>query len=135
MGGVRGVLITTFPLAACLAETLRVNMALLAQTRLALERPGRPKIENLSVFHESAVPRTAGYNRGAISADAGRSGAGKSGNEPGLGQTREANGNDCFEHGEIRGRAPESLWPFPARVAAICLAREGVGRAIIPLSR
>jgi hypothetical protein len=36
MGGVRGVLITTFPLAACLAETLRVNMALLAQTRLAL---------------------------------------------------------------------------------------------------
>jgi hypothetical protein len=36
MGGVRGVLITTFPLAACLAETLRVNMALLGQTRLAL---------------------------------------------------------------------------------------------------
>jgi hypothetical protein len=36
MGGIRGVLITTFPLAACLAETLRVNMALLAQTRLAL---------------------------------------------------------------------------------------------------
>jgi len=36
MGGVRGVLITTFPLATCLAETLRVNMALLAQTRLAL---------------------------------------------------------------------------------------------------
>jgi hypothetical protein len=36
MGGVRGVLITSFPLAACLAETLRVNMALLAQTRLAL---------------------------------------------------------------------------------------------------
>src|SRR4029077_19514476 len=36
VGGVRGVLLTTFPLAACLAETLRVNMALLAQTRLAL---------------------------------------------------------------------------------------------------
>ncbi len=36
MRGIRGVLITTFPLAACLAETLRVNMALLAQTRLAL---------------------------------------------------------------------------------------------------
>src|SRR6266513_1893412 len=36
MGGVRGVLLTTFPLAACLAETLRVNMALLGQTRLAL---------------------------------------------------------------------------------------------------
>jgi len=36
MGSVRGVLITTFPLAACLAETLRVNMALLGQTRLAL---------------------------------------------------------------------------------------------------
>jgi hypothetical protein len=36
MGSTRGVLITTFPLAACLAETLRVNMALLGQTRLAL---------------------------------------------------------------------------------------------------
>jgi hypothetical protein len=36
MGSTRGVLITTFPLAACLAETLRVNIALLAQTRLAL---------------------------------------------------------------------------------------------------
>lgn len=36
MGSVRGVLITTFPLAACLAETLRVNIALLGQTRLAL---------------------------------------------------------------------------------------------------
>jgi hypothetical protein len=36
MGSVREVLITTFPLAACLAETLRVNMALLGQTRLAL---------------------------------------------------------------------------------------------------
>ena len=37
MGSVRGVLITTFPLAACLAETLRVNLALLGQTRLALD--------------------------------------------------------------------------------------------------
>ena len=36
MGGVRGVLLTTFSLAACLAETLRVNMALLGQTRMAL---------------------------------------------------------------------------------------------------
>jgi hypothetical protein len=36
MGSVRGMLITTFPLAACLAETLRVNIALLGQTRLAL---------------------------------------------------------------------------------------------------
>lgn len=36
MGSMRGVLITTFRLAACLAETLRVNMALLGQTRLAL---------------------------------------------------------------------------------------------------
>src|SRR6266513_2883084 len=36
MGGVRGVLLTTFSLAACLAETLRVNMALLGQTRVAL---------------------------------------------------------------------------------------------------
>src|SRR5438046_481695 len=36
MGGVRGILLTTFSLAACLAETLRVNMALLGQTRVAL---------------------------------------------------------------------------------------------------
>src|SRR5881392_161957 len=36
MGGVRGVLLATLSLAACLAETLRVNMALLGQTRLAL---------------------------------------------------------------------------------------------------
>src|SRR5438046_5417917 len=36
MGGVREVLLTTFPLAACLAETLRVNMALIGQTRVAL---------------------------------------------------------------------------------------------------
>ncbi|HEY4281732.1 MAG TPA: DUF2130 domain-containing protein [Chthoniobacterales bacterium] len=36
MGSLRGVLITTFRLAPCLAETLRVNMALLGQTRLAL---------------------------------------------------------------------------------------------------
>jgi hypothetical protein len=36
MGSTRGVLITTFRLAACLAETLRVNMALLGQTRVAL---------------------------------------------------------------------------------------------------
>jgi hypothetical protein len=37
MGSMRGVLITTFSLAVCLAETLRVNMALLGQTRLALD--------------------------------------------------------------------------------------------------
>jgi hypothetical protein len=36
IGTMRGVLITTFSLASCLAETLRVNMALLGQTRLAL---------------------------------------------------------------------------------------------------
>jgi hypothetical protein len=36
MGNVRGVLVTTFRLAACLAETLRVNMALLGQTKVAL---------------------------------------------------------------------------------------------------
>ena len=61
------------------------------------------------------------------------SGSGKSGDEPDLGQTRKANGNDCFEYGEIPGRAPGSLWTFPPRAAAICLAREWVGRAnIIP---
>src|SRR5439155_2414591 len=36
MGSMRGVLITTFRLAACLAETLRVNIALLGQNRVAL---------------------------------------------------------------------------------------------------
>jgi hypothetical protein len=37
MGAARGVLLTTFPLAVCLAETLRVNIAVLGQTRLALD--------------------------------------------------------------------------------------------------
>jgi hypothetical protein len=36
MGALRGVLLTTFALAPCLAITLRVNMSLLAQTRTAL---------------------------------------------------------------------------------------------------
>jgi hypothetical protein len=36
MGSVRGVLLTTFGLAICLATTLRVNLALLGHTRLAL---------------------------------------------------------------------------------------------------
>jgi hypothetical protein len=36
MGTVRGILVTSFRLAACLAETLRANIAMLARTRLAL---------------------------------------------------------------------------------------------------
>src|SRR5256886_2032925 len=36
MGTVRGILVTSFRLAACLAETLRTNIAMLARTRLAL---------------------------------------------------------------------------------------------------
>lgn len=36
IGAVRGVLLTTFTLSACLAAALRVNMALLGQTRIAL---------------------------------------------------------------------------------------------------
>jgi hypothetical protein len=36
MGMVRGILVTSFRLAACLAETLRANIAMLARTRLAL---------------------------------------------------------------------------------------------------
>ena len=36
MGSVKGVLVTSFSLAVCLAATLRVNLSLLGQTRLAL---------------------------------------------------------------------------------------------------
>src|SRR5438093_174738 len=36
MGTVRGILVTSFRLAACLADTLRTNIAMLARTRLAL---------------------------------------------------------------------------------------------------
>lgn len=36
LGSVKGVLVTTFSLAICLAATLRVNLSLLGQTRLAL---------------------------------------------------------------------------------------------------
>ena len=36
MGSIKGVLLTTFGLAVCLAATLRVNLSLLGQTRLAL---------------------------------------------------------------------------------------------------
>jgi hypothetical protein len=51
------------------------------------ERLGRPKTKNLSVLHKSAVPRTVGYNRRAISTDAGRPGARKSHDESHLGKT------------------------------------------------
>lgn len=50
MGSVRGVLITTFPLAACLAETLRVNMALLGQTRLSLSGQDDQKSRTFQYF-------------------------------------------------------------------------------------
>jgi len=56
MGGVRGVSITTFPLAGCLAETLRVNIALLEQTRLALAGQDDQKIESLQYFMSPQFP-------------------------------------------------------------------------------
>ena len=82
-------------------------------------RPGRPKIENLSVFHESAVPRTAGHNRGAISADAGGPDARRSDDDPDLSQTRETNRNDYFKHSEIHRRIAGPISLYPARAAAI----------------
>jgi hypothetical protein len=54
VGVVRGVLLTTFPLAACLAETLRVNMALLGQTRLALNGQDDQKSR---IFHYFTSPQ------------------------------------------------------------------------------
>ena len=62
-----------------------VEAAVSAAEIVVAGRTGRPKIENLSVFHESAVPRTAGHNRGTISADASGPDARKSDDEPHLG--------------------------------------------------
>jgi hypothetical protein len=64
MGSTRGVLITTFRLAACLAETLRVNMALLGQTRIALAGQDDQKSR---IFQYFASP--AFYERMAAIAD------------------------------------------------------------------
>ena len=65
MGSMRGVLITTFRLAACLAETLRVNMALLGQTRVALAGQDDQKSR---IFQYFASP--AFYGRMAAIAEA-----------------------------------------------------------------
>src|SRR4029077_20554100 len=65
MGGVRGVLLTTFSLAACLAETLRVNMALLGQTRLALSGQDDQKSRVFQYFTSPAF-----YERMAAIAEA-----------------------------------------------------------------
>jgi hypothetical protein len=65
MGSVRGILVTSFPLAACLAETLRVNMALLGQTRVALAGQEDQKSR---VFQYFASP--AFYERMAAIAEA-----------------------------------------------------------------
>jgi hypothetical protein len=65
MGSMRGVLITTFRLAACLAETLRVNMALLGQTRVALAGQDDQKSR---IFQYFASP--AFYERMATIAEA-----------------------------------------------------------------
>ena len=50
MGCVKGVLLTTFNLAVCLAATLRVNMALLAHTRLALGGQDNDKTQLYEYF-------------------------------------------------------------------------------------
>ena len=65
MGSMRGVLIATFRLAACLAETLRVNMSLLGQTRIALAGQDDQKSR---IFQYFASP--AFYERMAAIADA-----------------------------------------------------------------
>jgi hypothetical protein len=65
MGSMRGVLITTFRLAACLAETLRVNMALIGQTRVALAGQDDQKSRIFQYFTSPAF-----YERMAAIADA-----------------------------------------------------------------
>ena len=119
MGGIRGVLLTTFSLAACLAETLRVNMALLGQTRVALSGQDDQKSTDLSVFHKSAIPRTDGDDRRSVPADASRPHQGKSGDEPHLGQTRKANRNHRLQHREIHRRTPGAIWSFSPPASAI----------------
>ena len=101
MGGVRGVLLTTFSLAACLAETLRVNMALLGQTRLALSGQDDQKSRIFQYFtspqfHERMATIAEQFQQ--MQADLTQ---GKSGDEPHLGQTRKANRNHRLQHGEI----------------------------------
>ena len=119
MGGVRGVLLTTFSLAACLAETLRVNMALLGQTRLALSGQDDQKSRIFQYFtspqfHERMATIAEQFQQ--MQADLAQ---GKSGDEPHLGETRKANRNDCFEHSEIHRRTTGAVRSFPAATPSV----------------
>src|SRR5438067_6656861 len=71
---------------------------------VGFERTRRSKIESLSVLHQSTISRADGCNRGSISANASGPNARKSGDEPGLGQTRETNRNHRVEHRKIYRR-------------------------------
>src|SRR5213082_3527823 len=86
---------------------------------IGFERTRRSKIESLSVFHQSAIPRADGYNRGAISANASGPDARKSGDEPGLGQTRKANRNDCLKYREVHRRTTGTMWSWASAATAI----------------
>ena len=132
MGGVRGVLITTLPLAACLAETLRVNMALLAQTRLALNGQDDQKSRIFQYFtspqfHERMATIAEQFQQ--MQADLLREKAA-------MNRTWAKREKQMETIVSTRQNSPESSRvsvSFPARAAAICLARERVGRAnIVP---
>ena len=122
MGGVRGVLVTTFPLAACLAETLRVNMALLAQTRLALSGQDDQKSRIFQYFtspqfHERMATIAEQFQQ--MQVDLAREKAAMNRTWAKREKQIETIVSSTAKFtGEL-----QALWTFPVRAAAICLAR------------
>src|SRR5205807_6247275 len=100
---------------------------------IGFERTRRSEIESLSVFHQSAIPPADGYNRGAISANASGPDSRKSGDEPGLGQARKADRNDCLQHREVHRRTTGLVWFVIACVTSIRLARR-ISLPVCPLT-
>src|SRR5438309_8557195 len=118
MGSVRGVLITTFPLAACLAETLRVNMALLGQTRLALSGQDDQKSRIFQYFtspqfHERMATVAEQFEQ--MQADPTREKAAMSRTWA----KREKQIETFFQHSKVYRRAPGPLRSFSAPTAAV----------------
>src|SRR5213080_3974084 len=90
---------------------------------VGFERTRRSKIESLSVFHQSTISRADGYNRGSISANASGPDAGKSGDEPGLGQARKADRNNRLEYCEVHRRTTGAMRFCASAATPICPSR------------
>ncbi len=128
MGGVRGVLLTTFSLAACLAETLRVNMALLGQTRLALSGQDDQKSR---VFQYFTSPQF--HERMATIADQFQQMQADLTREKAAINRRKANRNDCLKYREVHRRTTGLVWFVIACVTSIRLARR-ISLPVCPLT-